>query len=88
VPGLRPFRRQRPALLERLQLPGVWRRTLEASLRLIDELDREVDGCERELRALGADHRYVPQLLTLPGLGWVLAYTIAAEIGEIGLGGA
>jgi transposase len=66
-----------------LQLPGVWRRTLEASLRLIDELDREVDGCERELRALGADHRYVPQLLTLPGLGWVLAYTIAAEIGEI-----
>jgi transposase len=71
------------ALLERLQLPPVWRGTLEASLRLIDELDREVEGCERELRLLGADHRYVPQLLTLPGLGWVLAYTIAAEIGEI-----
>jgi transposase len=71
------------ALLERLQLPDVWRGTLEASLRLIDELDREVEGCERELRALGADHRYVPQLLTLPGLGWVLAYTIAAELGEI-----
>jgi transposase len=72
------------ALLERLQLPEVWRGTLEASLRLIDELDREVDRCERELRVLGADHRYVPQLLTLPGLGWVLAYTIAAEIGDIG----
>jgi transposase len=71
------------ALLAGLQLPDVWRGTLEASLRLIDELDREVDRCERELRALGADHRYVPQLLTLPGLGWVLAYTIAAEIGEI-----
>jgi transposase len=72
------------ALLERMQLPAVWRQTLEASLRLIDELDREVAGCERELRALGAGHRYVPRLLTLPGLGWVLAYTIAAEIGEIG----
>jgi transposase len=72
------------ALLARLQLPDVWRRTLEASLRLIDELDREVAGCERELRSLGADHRYVPQLLTVPGVGWVLAYTLAAEIGAIG----
>jgi transposase len=72
------------ALLQRLELPDVWNGTLQASLRLIDELDREVDGCERELRALGADHRYVPQLLTVPGLGWVLAYTIAAEIGDIG----
>jgi transposase len=71
------------ALLARLRLPDVWRGTLEASLRLIDELDREVDACERELRSLGADHRYVPQLLTVPGLGWVLAYTIAAEIGDI-----
>jgi transposase len=58
--------------------------TLEASVRLIDELDREISGCERELQRLGADHRYVPQLLTIPGLGWVLAYTIAAEIGDIG----
>ena len=79
-----PFGVSGRALRERLQLPGVWRRTLEASLRLIDELEREVDGCERELRALGAAHRSVPQLLTLPGLGWVLAYTIAAEIGAIG----
>jgi len=36
------------------------------------------------LRRLGADHRYVPLLLTVPGIGWVLAYTIAAEIGDIG----
>jgi len=33
-----------------------------ASLRLIDELDREITDCERELRRLGADHRYVPLL--------------------------
>ena len=56
---------------------------VEASLRLIDELDREIGDCERELRRLGADHRYVPLLLTVPGIGWVLAYTIAAEIGDI-----
>jgi len=59
------------------------RSTIEASLRLIDELDREVGNCERELHRLGADHRYVPLLLTVPGIGWVLAYTIVAEIGDI-----
>jgi hypothetical protein len=35
------------------------------------------------VRRLGADHRYVPLLLTVPGIGWVLAYTIAAEIVDI-----
>ena len=25
----------------------------------------------------------MPLLLTVPGIGWVLAYTIAAEIGDI-----
>ena len=32
---------------------------------------------------MGADHRYVPLLMTTPGVGWVLGYTIAAEIGDI-----
>ena len=70
-------------LLARLGLPEPWKGTIEASLRLIDELDREIGECERELRQLGADHRYVPLLLTVPGISWVLAYTIAAEIGDI-----
>jgi transposase len=70
-------------LLGRLNLPEPWQATIEASLRLIDELEREISDCERELRRLGADHRYVPLLLTVPGIGWVLAYTIAAEIGEV-----
>jgi transposase len=70
-------------LLAQLALPEPWQGTVEASLRLIDELEREITGCERELRRLGADHRYVPLLCTVPGISWVLAYTIAAEIGEI-----
>jgi transposase len=72
------------ALLERLALPEPWQGTVEASLRLIDELDREVQACERELRRLGAEHRYVALLQSVPGIAWVLAYTIAAEIGDIG----
>src|SRR5215211_4752908 len=71
------------ALLERLALPAPWAGTLAASLRLIDELDEEIGACEAELRRLGAGHRYVPLLMTVPGIGWVLAYTIAAEIGAI-----
>src|SRR5215210_4880858 len=71
-------------LLAELGLPEPWQGTIEASLRLIDELEREIGACERELRRLGADHRYVPLLLTVPGISWVLAYTIAAEIGDIG----
>jgi len=71
------------ALLARLQLPEPWRGTLAASLRLIDDCGREIDACERELRRLGADHPSVPLLMTCPGIAWVLAYTIAAEIGDI-----
>jgi transposase len=70
-------------LLTNLGLREPWQGTIEASLRLIDELDREIGQCERELRRLGADHRYVPLLLTVPGISWVLAYTIAAELGDI-----
>ena len=71
------------ALLERLALPEPWLATVEASLQLIDELDSQIADCENELQRLGIDHRYVPLLRTVPGIGWVLAYTIAAEIGDI-----
>jgi transposase len=70
-------------LLARLALPEPWAGDVEASLRLIDELEREITAIERELAALGANHRYVPLLTTIPGIAWVLAYTIAAEIGDI-----
>src|SRR5919197_4625645 len=71
------------ALLRRLTLPQPWAGSVEASLRLIDMLDGEISELERELRRLGADHRYVPLLPSAPGIGWVLAYTIAAELGDI-----
>jgi transposase len=70
-------------LLARLELSEPWASTLRASLALIDRLDAEIDACERELRRCGVDHPYVPLLTTLPGVAWVLGYTIAAEIGDI-----
>jgi len=71
------------ALLDSLALPEAWRAGTAASLRLIEHLDDEIGACEAELRRLGADHRYVPLLMSTPGIAWVLAYTIASEIGEI-----
>jgi transposase len=71
------------ALLAALELPQPWAGDVAACLRLIDELEREITACERELQAAGVEHRYVPLLITVPGIAWVLAYTIAAEIGDI-----
>ena len=50
----------------------------------MDELDAQIAACEAELRAAGADHPYVPLLMSVPGIAWVLGYTIAAELGDIG----
>jgi transposase len=69
--------------LEQVRLPEPWATTVHASLALIDSLDEQIERCEQELRALGAEHRYIPLLMTCPGIGWVLAFTIASEIGEI-----
>ncbi len=70
-------------LLAGLKLPAAWAETLTTSLRMVDELGAEIDTCERDLRRLGADHPAIPLLLTVPGIGPILAYTIASEIGDI-----
>jgi transposase len=70
-------------LLERLQVPEPWRGNITASLALIDDLERQIAEINTRLRESHADHPYIPLLLTAPGIGWVLAFTIAAEIGEI-----
>jgi transposase len=70
-------------LLERLEFPEPWRSDVLAAVALIDELDRQITAIESQLRALGADHPYVALLETVPGISWVLGYTIAAEIGDI-----
>lgn len=70
-------------LLRRLAVPEPWASHVVTAVAMIDELEREISSIERELRALGADHRYLPLLTTVPGIAWVLGYTIAAEIGDI-----
>ncbi len=71
------------ATLQGLDLPKAWRQSLEASLALIDHYDAQIAQIEREMRELGRLHPYVPLLESVPGIGPILAYTIAAEIGDI-----
>jgi transposase len=70
-------------LLKRLDIPEPWRGHVDASLALIDDLERRICAIEAELRRSGADHRYVPLLMTAPGFGWIASFTVACEIGDI-----
>jgi transposase len=70
-------------LLERLELPEPWRSNVTASVWLIDEFERQIAEINRRLRQGHIEHPYIPLLMSAPGIGWVLAFTIAAEIGEI-----
>jgi transposase len=77
------FGREGRRLLVRLDVPEPWRGNVAASLRLIDDLGEQIAAAERRLKEGHADHPYVPLLLSAPGIGWVLAFTIAGEIGQI-----
>jgi transposase len=70
-------------LLGRIDLPEPWRGNVAASLALIDDLGDQIADANRRLREGHADHPYIPLLMSAPGIGWVLAFTIAAEIGQI-----
>jgi transposase len=70
-------------LLGRLDLPEPWRGNVAASLALIGDLERQIAEVNARLREGHAEHPYIPLLMSAPGIGWVLAFTIAAEIGEI-----
>lgn len=70
-------------LLATLAFPEPWASDITACLELIDHLNRHIAELERDLRREGAHHPYVPLLMTVPGISWILAYTIAAELGDI-----
>jgi transposase len=70
-------------LLHGLEVAEPWRGNVTAALELIDDLEDQIDAVNRRLRQGHADHPYIPLLLSAPGIGWVLAFTIAGEIGQI-----
>jgi transposase len=69
--------------LAELEFPEPWASDVAAAVELIDFVNGQIGGIEADLRRQGATHPYVPLLMTVPGIGWILASTIAAEIGDI-----
>jgi hypothetical protein len=70
-------------LLDRLEIPDPWPRNVDVSLGLIDDLELRIAQLTVQLRRMGAEHRYIPLLVTAPGFGWINAFTVASEIGDI-----
>ena len=69
-------------LLARLQLPEPWRGNMTAGGDLTRRPAKRQIAEIRRLKAVTPTTLH-PALMSAPGIGWVLAFTIAAEIGEI-----
>lgn len=64
-------------------LPASTRDTLRGYLQLLDHLRLQIARVTRTFRRQGQAAPVVRRLSTLPGVRWVLAYTLWAEIGRI-----
>ena len=63
--------------------PDPWRHNVAAAKTLIDDLNTQIREIDTELAAIAGTHRYVRLLRTAPGIGPILGYTMASELGDI-----
>lgn len=77
------FGRNGRKFLENLKLPEASREVLDGYLRLLDEVQQEIDELEQWMEANLKEDEVVQRLKTIPGIGLILAHVIRAEIGEI-----
>jgi transposase len=66
-----------------VRLPESGRRTLKGHLQLLDQLRRQIASATRAFRKQVVGSSTAMRLRTLPGICWILGYTINAEIGDI-----
>jgi transposase len=76
-------RRDGLEILTRSDMPTVWQRSIEEALALVELLDRRIAPLDRELTPLARADRDVALLVTIPGVGDLLALTLTAEIADI-----
>jgi len=82
VPVSDLFGRGGRTLLDRLALRPISAGRLAASLRLIDELGVEIVAADREIARLFHDDERIRRLTAIPGIGFLTAALIVAEVGE------
>jgi transposase len=77
--------RGRQAMSKRMpELPPETRHSVEQELKLLDQLEEQIDLAEQRIRQVIAVTPDMKLLMSLPGVGPVLAITIALEVGDIG----
>jgi transposase len=64
-------------------LPESARATLKGYLQTLDQVRRQIARVTREVRQQVRRSPVARRLQTIPGIGWILAYVILAEIGRI-----
>ena len=65
------------------RLPILTRKRVEANLRLIEDIDKELDLADAQIHKLFARDAGVRRLLPIPGIGIITAAIIVAEVGDI-----
>lgn len=72
------------AFLEQIELPAIYKLKMDAYLKLIDQLQEEAKSLEKiiKLKAITED-KYAKILLTVPGISYISAMFLSAEIADI-----
>ncbi|KMY65622.1 hypothetical protein AAU61_21160 [Desulfocarbo indianensis] len=71
------------AALEKVRLPDYQQSQLETNLTLLDYLVFEVDTLNRTVQRRAKEDQQAQLLMSIPGVGPVVALTILAEVGDI-----
>jgi transposase len=71
------------AFLDNLSLESPYRENLDRQLRVIDLLTKEIGQIEKVIQKRVQKDPQAKRLTTIPGIGFILAYMITSEIGEI-----
>lgn len=77
------FGRAGRAWLATVPLRPAARQTIDTGLRLVDQLDREVQLLQQQLHQVAKQDADVRYLMTIPGIGAFTALVLKAEIGDI-----
>lgn len=73
----------RRLLAQRLpELPPQTQRSVQTQLTLLDQVEQQIRECEQQIRAVIQQTPDMQLLLTLPGVGSILAILIALEVGQ------
>lgn len=65
------------------ELPPFTRQSVETQLELLDQVEDHIRGCEKQIQEVVQASPQMKLLMTLPGVGQILAVVMALEIGQV-----